>query len=260
MNSLNKSEFAFSTKELDRVSCRILPKQSFKVPLASFLPMLVTSTVGLLPRGFLEVAKFGEPSVVVIIGPNHTGLGRPVGVWPEGEWETPLGTVPVNQRAAEIILNSSRYAEEDFMSHIREHSIEVQIPFLQFVFGDVSIVPICLMDQSPAVAEDLANALTKLVAEFPSVLIIASTDLNHYEDQRTTLRKDSYIMEAIRNKDPRLLYEYLVKEDISMCGYGGVATLLNMNFKNARILKHATSGDVSGDKLEVVGYLSAILF
>lgn len=175
--------------------------------------------------GFLEVAKFGEPSVVVIIGPNHTGLGRPVGVWPEGEWETPLGTVPVNQRAAEIILNSSRYAEEDFMSHIREHSIEVQIPFLQFVFGDVSIVPICLMDQSPAVAEDLANALTKLVAEFPSVLIIASTDLNHYEDQRTTLRKDSYIMEAIRNKDPRLLYEYLVKEDISMCGYGGVATL-----------------------------------
>jgi len=67
-------------------------------------------------------------------------------------------------------------------------------------------------------------------------------------------------MEAIRNKDPRLLYEYLVKEDISMCGYGGVATLLNMNFKNARILKHATSGDVSGDKLEVVGYLSAILF
>ena len=210
--------------------------------------------------GFLEVAKFGEPSVVVIIGPNHTGLGRPVGVWPEGEWETPLGTVPVNQRAVEVILSNSRYAEEDFMSHIREHSIEVQIPFLQFVFGEVSMVPICLMDQSPAVAEDLASALMKLAAEFPGVLIIASTDLNHYEDQRTTLRKDSYIIEAIKSNDPRLLYEYLVKEDISMCGYGGVATLLNMNFKNARILKHATSGDVSGDKLEVVGYLSAILF
>ncbi|ACB09212.1 MULTISPECIES: AmmeMemoRadiSam system protein B [Thermotoga] len=210
--------------------------------------------------GFLEAVKFGEPSVVVIIGPNHTGLGRPVGVWPEGEWETPLGTVPVNQRAVEVILSNSRYAEEDFMSHIREHSIEVQIPFLQFVFGEVSMVPICLMDQSPAVAEDLASALMKLAAEFPGVLIIASTDLNHYEDQRTTLRKDSYIIEAIKSNDPRLLYEYLVKEDISMCGYGGVATLLNMNFKNARILKHATSGDVSGDKLEVVGYLSAILF
>ncbi len=210
--------------------------------------------------GFLEAVKFGEPSVVVIIGPNHTGLGRPVGVWPEGEWETPLGVVPVNERAVEIILSNSRYAEEDFMSHIREHSIEVQIPFLQFVFGEVSIVPICLMDQSPAVAEDLASALAKLVAEFPGVLIIASTDLNHYEDQRTTLRKDSYIMEAIRSNDPRLLYEYLVREDISMCGYGGVATILNMDFENVRILKHATSGDVSGDTLEVVGYLSAILF
>lgn len=210
--------------------------------------------------GFLEAVKFGEPSVVVIIGPNHTGLGRPVGVWPEGEWETPLGTVPVNERAVEIVLSNSRYAEEDFMSHIREHSIEVQIPFLQFVFGEVSIVPICLMDQSPAVAEDLASALAKLVAEFPGVLIIASTDLNHYEDQRTTLRKDSYIIEAIEGMDPSLLYEYLVREDISMCGYGGVATLLNMDFENVRILKHATSGDVSGDTLEVVGYLSAILF
>ncbi|KAF2959267.1 AmmeMemoRadiSam system protein B [Thermotoga sp. 38H-to] len=210
--------------------------------------------------GFLEAVKFGEPSVVVIIGPNHTGLGRPVGVWPEGEWETPLGVVPVNERAVEIILSNSRYAEEDFMSHIREHSIEVQIPFLQFVFGEVSIVPICLMDQSPAVAEDLASALAKLVAEFPGVLIIASTDLNHYEDQRTTLRKDSYIIEAIEGMDPSLLYEYLVREDISMCGYGGVATILNMDFENVRILKHATSGDVSGDTLEVVGYLSAILF
>ncbi|AIY86417.1 MULTISPECIES: AmmeMemoRadiSam system protein B [unclassified Thermotoga] len=210
--------------------------------------------------GFLEAVKFGEPSVVVIIGPNHTGLGRPVGVWPEGEWETPLGTVPVNERAVEIVLSNSRYAEKDFMSHIREHSIEVQIPFLQFVFEEVPIVPICLMDQSPAVAEDLASALAKLVAEFPGVLIIASTDLNHYEDQRTTLRKDSYIIEAIEGMDPSLLYEYLVREDISMCGYGGVATLLNMDFENVRILKHATSGDVSGDTLEVVGYLSAILF
>ncbi|ACM22781.1 MULTISPECIES: AmmeMemoRadiSam system protein B [Thermotoga] len=209
--------------------------------------------------GFLEVARIGKPSLVVIIGPNHTGLGKPVGIWPEGFWETPLGRVPVNEEAVEILLNSSRYAEEDTLSHLKEHSIEVQLPFLQFVFGDFSIVPVCLMDQSPTVAEDLAFAVRELMKSFRNVLIIASTDLNHYEDQKTTLKKDYLVVEAIEKRDSRLLYEYLVKEDISMCGYGGVAVLLNLGFSSVRILKHATSGDVSGDTLEVVGYLSAIL-
>ena len=209
--------------------------------------------------GFLEAAKLGKPSLVVIIGPNHTGLGKRVGIWPSGFWETPLGRVPVSEEAVEIILTNSRYAEQDTLSHLKEHSIEVQLPFLQFVFGDFSIVPICLMDQSPTVVEDLAFAVRELMKKFDDVLIIASTDLNHYEDQKTTLRKDSLVVEAVEKRDSRLLYEYLVKEDISMCGYGGVAVLLNLDFSGVRILKHATSGDVSGDTLEVVGYLSAIL-
>ncbi|PLV58685.1 AmmeMemoRadiSam system protein B [Thermotoga sp. KOL6] len=210
--------------------------------------------------GYLEVAKFGKPSLVVIVGPNHTGFGKSVGVWPNGFWETPLGAVPINEKAAQIILENSRYAEEDTLSHLREHSIEVQLPFLQFVFGDFSFVPICLMDQSPMVAEDLAQAINTLSKEFEGTLVVASTDLNHYEDQKTTMRKDSYIIEAIEKRNPGMLYEYLVREDISMCGYGGVATVLNLKFQNSKILKHATSGDVSGDTLEVVGYLSAILF
>lgn len=148
------------------------------------------------------MARIGKPSLVVIIGPNHTGLGKPVGIWPEGFWETPLGRVPVNEEAVEILLNSSRYAEEDTLSHLKEHSIEVQLPFLQFVFGDFSIVPVCLMDQSPTVAEDLAFAVRELMKSFRNVLIIASTDLNHYEDQKTTLKKDYLVVEAIENVIP----------------------------------------------------------
>lgn len=210
--------------------------------------------------GYLEVAKFGRPETVIVIGPNHTGLGKRVGVWRSGKWITPLGEVEVDEETADLILENSEYAEEDTLSHIREHSIEVQLPFLQFVFQNFSIVPICLMDQGPKVSADLAKALKVVMERKKSVLIVASTDLNHYEDQNTTLRKDSLVIDAIEKGDANLLYAYLAQEDISVCGYGGIAVLLNLGFKERKVLKHATSGDVSGDYLEVVGYLSAIMY
>ena len=208
---------------------------------------------------FHKVAKLGIPKTVILIGPNHTGYGSSVSVFPAGEWETPLGSVEIDEEATRIIAENSSTVQVDMSAHILEHSLEVQIPFLQFLYGDsFKIVPITLKDQSPRVAKDLSTAISRYLSLNFSTLIIASTDLNHYEDHQTTLKKDALVIEAIEENDVEKLYRNLYEYDITMCGYGAVATLMLLELGEVRILKHATSGAVSGAVLEDVGYLSAI--
>ncbi len=208
---------------------------------------------------FHEVAKFGMPVTVIILGPNHTGYGPEISVFPTGEWETPLGSVEIDEEAVRVITENSSMVQPDISAHILEHSLEVQIPFLQFLYGNsFRIVPITLKNQAPRAAKDLSFAISRYLNLNPSTLVIASTDLNHYEDQETTLKKDKLIIEAIEENDVEKLYRYVYEYEITMCGYGVVATLMMLNLGRVKVLKHATSGDVSGDKLEVVGYMSAI--
>ena len=208
--------------------------------------------------GFYELAKLGTPELFILIGPNHTGFGARIGIWDKGEWETPFGVVPIHEEAVRILLETSKYARVSYESHLKEHSLEVQIPFIQYVFENIPILPISLLDQSFSIVEDLSNALKEVLKSIPSTVILASTDLNHYEDHQTTLNKDNLVIEMIENMDVEGLYRVLGEYEISMCGYGGVGVLLNMKIGKPKILKHATSGDVTGDKLEVVGYMSAI--
>jgi len=208
--------------------------------------------------GFYELAKLGTPDLFVLMGPNHTGFGARVGVWDKGEWETPLGAVSIHEEAARILLESSKHASVSYESHTREHSLEVQIPFIQYVFGNVPILPISLLDQSLSVVKDLSEALKKVLEAIPSTVVLASTDLNHYEDQQTTTNKDNLVIKMIEDMNVNGLYRVLEEYEVSMCGYGGVGVLLDMKIGEPKILKHATSGDVSGDRLEVVGYMSAI--
>ncbi len=207
--------------------------------------------------GYYELSKKGKPSTVILIGPNHTGYGPAVSVYPSGTWETPLGEIEVDEDAVKVITENSDIAQADLSAHAFEHSIEVQLPFLQYLYGNsFKIVPITMKDQSPRSSEDLSRVISKYLEFNPSTVVIASTDLNHYESQWTTVKKDSLIIEAIEESDLEKLYIYIYENNITMCGYGAVAVLILLNLGKPQILKHATSGDVSGDTTQVVGYLS----
>lgn len=206
-----------------------------------------------------------RPSTIILLGPNHTGVGPSVSVYPEGFWETPLGKVPIDSKLAKLIVGNSRFARLDASAHEYEHSLEVQLPFLQYTLKkDFSIVPIVILNQTPKVAEDLAKAVLTAVKEsekdLSDVVILATTDLTHYEPHEVAYRKDKLVIEKIVQLDPEGMFRVVIDREVSMCGPGGVMTLIYMakavNAKGARLLRYITSGDVTGEKSWVVGYAS----
>ncbi|MET1101400.1 MAG: AmmeMemoRadiSam system protein B [Pyrodictiaceae archaeon] len=211
-------------------------------------------------HSYYRLALEGAPETIIIIGPNHTGLGSLVSVYPEGEWLTPLGSVKVDSELSRAIAANSDYADLDEKAHLYEHSVEVQLPFLQYIFGSsFRIVPIVVWDQSPRFMQDLAKAIRLAVDQLSrDIVIIASTDFTHYEPYETAYRKDKLAIDAIVSLDPDKLYKVIEENNISMCGPGAVATLLyyarSRGAKGAELLRYATSGDTSGDKSSVVGY------
>jgi len=217
-------------------------------------------------HGYLELGEDGIPETVVIIGPNHTGLGAGVSVYPGGSWLTPLGEVEVDAELARLIVVESGVAEPDETAHRFEHSVEVQVPFLQYVLKDFDfkIVPITMMLQSPGIARDLAKGIVSAADRLRrKIIVIASTDLTHYEPQREAERKDRLAIDAVLRLDIDELYDRVVGYGISMCGPGPTMTLMEYvrirGGGTPRLLKYATSGDISGDYSAVVGY-AAIAF
>jgi len=208
------------------------------------------------------LAETEKPDLVIILGPNHTGYGELVSIMTDGEWETPLGKVRINKELSRKIMNSYKLIREDVYAHLYEHSIEVQLPFLQFVLKDFEFIPICIMLQTREVALELAKALNNVLKGYNSV-VIASTDLNHYENNEITYKKDQKVIEMVQNLDAEGLFNVIERYDISMCGPCPTATVLNyakmIGVNKINILKHATSGDIEGKKSSVVGYLSVAL-
>ena len=213
-------------------------------------------------HGFLEQYKDGKPEFFVIVGPNHRNVGPGISVYPEGKWKTPLGDAVVPGEIVEKIIKQPHF-RADTTAHQQEHSIEVQVPFLQYLYGeDVPIIPISLKDQSRESAQRVGTVLSKVLADY-DFCFIASTDLTHYESQSIAMEKDSLVINCIKKLDADRLINTVSENFISMCGPGVVASLLdaskNFDIKSSMILKYATSGDVSGDKNQVVAYLSALL-
>jgi len=196
----------------------------------------------------------------IIISPNHTGLGVPVSIFPEGEWITPLGSLKVNEEIAKKIASSFK---ADVEAHLMEHAIEVQLPFLQVIRKDVKIVPITVMDQSLDTMKKLGKVLASCLNPKTDI-VIASTDFSHYIPDDEARERDSKAISAIERLDEDLLYEYLKKYDISMCGYGGVAAAMlyakEKNAKKAKLLYYDTSATASGDKSAVVGYAAMYMY
>ncbi len=214
---------------------------------------------------YFRIAEEGNPDTFIILGPNHTGFGATIAVWAEGSWETPLGEAPVDEELAAEIIRNSRFAKPDTVAHSEEHSIEVQLPFLQYLFGKVSIVPISMMYQTPQTSKDLADAILKAVEKLGrDIIIIASSDMSHYEPHDVAVAKDKLAIGKIIDLDPEGLYNVVMDKNISMCGVGPVMTLLYyakaVEGKGAELLKYATSGDVTGEKTWVVGYAAVRVF
>lgn len=214
-------------------------------------------------HSYCELAKNGFPEVFIIIGPNHTGLGSEVSVFNKGEWITPLGNIQVDEEFADTLISFSDFASADFAAHMREHSIEVQLPFLQYFSNDFKIVPVVLGSQTISAANDLAAAILKAGEKLGKFYcVIASSDLSHFNTQERANKVDGFVLEDIENMDEFKLLEEIIQYNITMCGYGPVMTtmiLSKMCGKNtSEILAYKTSGDISGDLSSVVGYASGI--
>ena len=211
-------------------------------------------------HAYYHLALEGPPEVVIIVGPNHHGIGSLVAVSNESVWETPLGEVEVDRDVARELAVRSKYLDIDDKAHTYEHSIEVQIPFLQFIFGTrFKIVPIAILHQTLEVSRDLAQAIKHTASELKlDYVILASSDFTHYEPHEIALKKDSIALDSIKRLDPEGLFASIEKYNITMCGPGAVSTLLYTSrlegAREAQVLKYATSGDVTGDKSWVVGY------
>lgn len=212
----------------------------------------------------LAVAHTVVPECVILIGPNHHNLGSPYAVFARGIWRLPVGDVPVDEPTATALLESCDLLRDDPRAHRREHSLEVEVPFLLRANPKLRIVPILIGGPWPDSGDRcrlraLAAAIAGTVARCQDpILIVASTDLNHYEDQRTTDRKDRLALEAMERRDPEMLMDRVEHHDISMCGVAPTYVALHaanqLGASVATVLDHRTSGDVSGDYQAVVGY------
>ena len=181
----------------------------------------------------------------------------------EGVWNTPLGNVEIDASSANEILHECGILDVDESAHMREHSIEVQLPFIQYLYGSsFKFVPISFLMQDLDSSREVGRAVAKVMSA-KNALIIASTDLTHYEPQKQVLQKDEMIIDAILKLDEEKLYEIIETRGISVCGYGPVIALISaakaLGATEAQLLCHKTSGDITGDVYSVVGYASISL-
>ena len=250
----------------DQLNAFVQPASEPKKVIAAISPH-----AGYMYSGGVAGAVFSEISIqdaVVILGPNHRGIGASVALNASGTWETPLGTVSINSALAESILNVSTSVvnvEDDPGAHTMEHSIEVQIPFLQFLRPDVGIVPIGLSHLTYDACEEIGRILVKGIQDYgQEVLLVASTDMTHYESQETTKAKDKLAIDRILDLDPEGLYKTVAKHGISMCGVIPTTIVLEackaLRAHSVELVRYATSGDVTGDYAQVVGYAGFIVY
>lgn len=213
-------------------------------------------------HGYLEAAERRRPSVVIVIGPNHYGIGSDVSIYPGDAWITPLGEAEVNSEVALKIARASAVFSLDEFSHAREHSIEVQVPFLQYIYGSLSFVPICMLDQSIETARIVGEALAEAIERPEDALVVATTDFTHYEPHEEAVRRDTPVIERMLGLDIDGFYAEMERNRATLCGYGAAAAAMTYaslkGYRRARLLKYATSGDTSGDRSAVVGYASII--
>lgn len=228
----------------------------------------VVPHAGYMYSGHVAGAVYGRlnlPQHYIILCPNHTGMGEPLAIMSAGAWHTPLGDAMIDTELAEKLKSSLPLLSEDQAAHRYEHALEVQLPFLQVLAPGFTFVPITVGTSNYDVLSALGTVIGNQIAkpEEP-ILIIASSDMNHYESDSITRVKDHKAIDQLLALDPRGLYEVVHTGDISMCGYGPAVIMLTAARKlgatKAELVRYATSGDVSGDRDTVVGYAGVAVY
>ncbi|MBI3859925.1 MAG: AmmeMemoRadiSam system protein B [Thaumarchaeota archaeon] len=209
-------------------------------------------------HSYLHASSFASPDLIVIAAPNHYGIGSGVSTFGEGSWETPLGTLQVDAAASEQLADHAGVVSFDPDAHSLEHSLEVQLPFLQEIYGNsVPLLPVSLLFQDIETATAVGRAIGK-VAQGRRAVLIASSDLTHYEPYEQARTKDLAVLERVVSLDVEGMYESLEMLRVTACGYGPIAAVMTaaveLGMKKGELLKYANSGDTGGDRSSVVGY------
>jgi AmmeMemoRadiSam system protein B len=229
---------------------------------------LVAPHAGYMYSGAIAGAGYARvrvPSRAIVLCPNHTGLGVEKSIWSRGAWRLPGGDVAVAEELALCVREAARL-EDDALAHLREHAIEVQLPFLRARRRDVRVVPICLSRLSYAECVTVGEGLARAVEAEPAAerpLLVASTDMSHYISAERASELDRLALERVTALDPRGLYEVVTRHDISMCGYIPTTVALvaacALGATRATLVRYGNSGEASGDFDRVVGYASVVV-
>jgi MEMO1 family protein len=243
--------------------------ESYLSPREKAIPVLgcVVPHAGYIYSGHVAGAVYARldlPQRCILMCPNHTGMGHPLSIMSEGGWKTPLGDVAIDTELAQDLKRRFPLLGEDSEAHRAEHAAEVQLPFLQVVNPGCKFVPIVLGTSRYEVLQAMGIVVADAVqAVGERVLVIASSDMNHYESDTITRVKDHKAIERILVMDARGLFDVVMDENISMCGFGPTVAMLTaakrMGASDAELVKYATSGDISGERDRVVGYAGVIV-
>ena len=200
---------------------------------------------------------------VIVIGPSHRAAFHGVSIFSKGGYETPLGIVPVAEELAKKIKKNSNLVSDIPAAHLQEHSIEIQLPFLQYVLGSFSFVPLVMGDQDASTCQELAQIICDSIQGM-KILIVASSDLSHFHGYNEAIKLDGIVLRYLKDSDATGLLDSLESDAIEACGGGPMAVAMlvarKIGANHARVLKYANSGDVTGDKSSVVGYVAAIYY
>lgn len=211
-------------------------------------------------HAYYQLAQDGKPDTVVLLGPNHTGYGSGLSVMREGIWQTPLGNVEIDTKLADDILHETRMLDVDSVAHRYEHSLEVQLPFLQYLYGNnFKIVPICFLMQDYDSAVEIGRALTEAL-DATNTVVIASSDMTHYESEKSASLKDQAALKEVAALNAKGFYDTIEAKNITACGYAPITALITYVVgvcAKAELLAYHTSGDITGDHSSVVGYAAA---
>lgn len=227
----------------------------------------VVPHAGIMYSGHVAGAVYGRleltPSYIILC-PNHTGRGRSLAVMSRGEWETPLGSAPIDPALAGALKKACGALEEDAEAHRFEHSLEVQLIFLQHLQENFRFVPIAVGLDDYEILGELGRAIAAVLAGIqPRPLLVSSSDLNHYEPDSINRIKDHKAINCVLALDPRRLYDTVHRENISMCGFGPTVTMLTaalaLGAQDAELIRYANSGDITGDRSAVVGYAGIVV-
>lgn len=228
---------------------------------------IVSPHAGLVYSGAVAGAVYSSiefPDTFILIGPNHTGLGAQISLMESGEWEIPIGVLPIDEKISYRIAQHVPIVTKDSHAHLFEHSVEVQLPFIFYFSKKSKIVPIVILSATIDECKMLGEGIARAVREAGySVVVVASTDMSHYVPHDIAKKTDKKAIDKIVSLDPEGLYDVVLRERISMCGYLPVTAMLfavkALGAQSARLIRYTTSAEVSGDYDNVVGYAGIVL-